>query len=156
MPLLNFRRKQPKKSGEERSKSGKERSKAIPFAIPLWNFKSYDGQLLLIDTIVACVDALARNIAKMDLKAIKREKDTVSITDTTSDVARVLRRPNPYMTEYDFLYKVTAMLFTTNNVFIWPQYENGKLVALWPINYQFFNLYKTEEGVLVAQFNLSF
>lgn len=134
----------------------REKSKSIPVAIPVWNFRQYNGQQLLLDAVVARVDALARNIAKMDLKSIKREKDQIATTDTTSDVARVLKHPNPVMTQYDFLYKIAAQYFTSNNVFIWPQYENGKLVALWPINYQSFNLYKTETGVLVAQFNLSF
>lgn len=134
----------------------REKSKSIPVAIPVWNYRQYNGQQLLLDAVVARVDALARNIAKMDLKSIKREKDQIATTDTTSDVARVLKHPNPVMTQYDFLYKIAAQYFTSNNVFIWPQYENGKLVALWPINYQSFNLYKTENGVLVAQFNLSF
>lgn len=134
----------------------REKSKSIPVAIPVWNYRQYNGQQLLLDAVVARVDALARNIAKMDLKSIKREKDQIATTDTTSDVARVLKHPNPVMTQYDFLYKIAAQYFTSNNVFIWPQYENEKLVALWPINYQSFNLYKTENGVLVAQFNLSF
>ena len=134
----------------------REKSKSIPVAIPVWNYRQYNGQQLLLDAVVARVDALARNIAKMDLKSIKREKDQIATTDTTSDVARVLKHPNPVMTQYDFLYKIAAQYFTSNNVFIWPQYENGKLVALWPINYQSFNLYKTENGILVAQFNLSF
>ena len=150
MALLNFRRRQ------ENTKSEKSRSKYVPVAIPMWTMKTYDGQILMRDTIVASVDALARNIGKMEMKAIKKKKDQISVTDTTSDVARVLKNPNKYMTEYDFLYKIAAMYYTTNNVFIWPEYENGKLVALWPINYQFFNLYETDNGVLVAQFQLSY
>ena len=150
MALLNFRRRQEKTSSE------KSRSKYVPVAIPMYNFRTYDGQLLMRDTIVASVDALARNIGKMEMKAVKRKKDQISVTDTTSDVARVLKNPNKYMTQYDFLYKIAAMYYTTNNVFIWPEYENGKLVALWPINYQMFNLYRTEEGVLVAKFQISY
>ena len=150
MALLKFRRKQENKSGEQ------SRSKYVPVAIPMWNMKTYDGQILMRDTIVASVDALARNIAKMEMKAIRREKDQIATTITTSEVARVLKNPNRYMTQYDFLYKIAAMYYTTNNVFIWPEYEDGKLVALWPINYQYFNLYKTDNGVLVAQFQLSY
>lgn len=149
MALLNFRRKQEKKERES------AKSNYIPVSIPMWNLKTYDGQILLRDSIVASIDALARNIGKMELKAVREKKDQLSVDETTSEVARVLKNPNKYMTQYDFLYKITAMYYATNNVFIWPQYENGKLVALWPINYQSFNLYQTEDGVLVAQFVLN-
>lgn len=145
-----FRRSQKTKQNRDR-----EKSKSIPVSIPLWTFRNYDGQQLLQDAIVARVDALARNIAKMDLKSVRRQKDQIAVTDLTSDVARVLKHPNPHMTQYDFLYKIAAMYYTTNNVFIWPQYEDGKLVALWPINYQTFNVYRTDEGILIAQFYLS-
>lgn len=144
-----FRRSQTKQ------KRDREKSKSIPVSIPLWTFRNYDGQQLLQDAIVARVDALARNIAKMELKSVMRKKDQIAVTDLTSDVARVLKHPNPHMTQYDFLYKIAAMYFATNNVFIWPQYEGEKLVALWPINYQTFNIYKTDEGTLIAQFYLA-
>ena len=72
-------------------------------------------------------------------------------------MARVLKRPNPYMTSYDFLYKVASLYFMSNNVFIWPEYDNqGQLVALWPINYKSFQLVKTESGIMIAQFTLNY
>lgn len=138
-----------------KQESNKERSKSIPISIPLWHYRSYNKDMFTVDTIVACVDALARNIGKMQLRSIRRQKDSVSITDLTSDVARVLKKPNKYMTSYDFLYKIAAMYYTTNNVFVWPEYVDGKLSSLWPINYRSFKLFKTESGVLVAEFNLT-
>ena len=61
-----------------------------------------NGKYAELDIIAMCIDALARNIGKIELKSIQRKKDSVTITDTTSDVARVLKKPNPYMTSYDF------------------------------------------------------
>lgn len=137
-------------------KESKERSqgKSIPIAINCWNYKHFHGDLLEIDVIVACIDALARNLAKMRLTAIRRVDDKVSITDRTSDIAKVLKKPNPYMTMYDFIYKVAALFYATNNVYIWPEYnQKGELIALWPINYRAFKLYE-RDGVLVARFEL--
>ena len=123
--------------GKKKTASDRERSKAIPFDIETWHYKRFNGELLDIDTIVACIDALARNLAKMELTAIRKDKDNITITDRTSDVARVLKKPNPYMTQYDFIYKVAAIYFSSNNAFIWPEWnENGELIALWPINYR--------------------
>ena len=104
--------------------------------------------------IVACIDALARNLAKMELTSIRQVQNRVAVTDTTSDVARVLKRPNPYMTQYDFIYKVAALYYASNNAFIWPEYDKeANLVALWPINYKKFELREVDD-VIVARFEL--
>lgn len=137
-----------------KNSEGRSQGKSIPIVINCWNYKHFHGELIEIDTIVACIDAIARNMAKMRLTAIRQVKDSVSITDTTSDVAKVLKNPNPYMTSYDFIYKVTALFFASNNVFIWPEYDKeGKLIALWPINYRQFKLYD-KDGITIARFEL--
>jgi len=142
-----FKRK-PEAEARERNQG-----KSIPITINCWNYRRFHGELLDIDAVVACIDALARNLAKMRLTAIRQVKDSVAVTETTSDVARVLKKPNPYMTQYDFIYKVAALYFASNNVFIWPEYEDGKLIALWPINYTRFKLYE-KDGIKVARFEL--
>ena len=116
-----FKRK-PEAEARERNQG-----KSIPITINCWNYRRFHGELLDIDAVVACIDALARNLAKMRLTAIRQVKDAVAVTETTSDVARVLKKPNKYMTQYDFIYKVAALYFASNNVFIWPEYEDGKL-----------------------------
>lgn len=137
-----------------KNSEGRSQGKSIPIVINCWNYKHFHGELIEIDTIVACIDAIARNMAKMRLTAIRQVKDSVSITDTTSDVAKVLKNPNPYMTSYDFIYKVTALFFASNNVFVWPEYDKeGKLIALWPINYRQFKLYD-KDGITIARFEL--
>lgn len=132
-----------------------ENSRAIPFNVETWHYRRFNGELLDIDTIVACIDALARNLAKMRLTAIRRDKNQISTTDKTSDVAKVLENPNKYMTQYDFIYKVAAMYFTSNNVYIWPEYdEQGTLINLWPINYRSAKLY-LKDGIEIIKFELN-
>ena len=132
----------------------KERSKVIPFNTETWHYVRFNGELLDIDTIVACIDALARNLAKMELTAIRKDKDNITITERTSDVARVLKRPNPYQTQYDFIYKVAALYFATNNAYIWPEYDQeGILINLWPINCVSAKLYE-KDGIEVLRFQL--
>ena len=88
------------------------------------------------------------------IEAAWREKDTMAVTVTTSEVYRVLQHPNPYMTMYDFLYKVASLYYASNNAFIWPEYDDtGALVALWPVNYRCFKLLEYD-GVLIARFEL--
>lgn len=140
----------------KRTKASKDvdQGKSIPIVINCWNYKKFHGDLLEIDVIVSCIDALARNLAKMRLAAIRRVKDSVAITDFSSDIARVLRKPNPYMTMYDFIYKVAALYYASNNVFIWPEYnDKGELLNLWPINYRGFKVYEVD-GIKIARFEM--
>lgn len=134
----------------------KQKMSMIPFNVETWSYHSFNGKYAELDIIAMCIDALARNIGKIELKSIMRKKNTVAVADLTSDVARVLRQPNPYMSSYDFLYKIASLYFISNNVFIWPEYDkDGKLTALWPVNYKTFSM-KNNNGVLVAQFQLNY
>lgn len=133
-----------------------QRTSVVPLNTEVWTYKSFKGDLISLDVIAMSIDALARNIGKIELKSVQRKKDSVLVTDMTSDVARVLAHPNQYMSSYDFLYKLASLYFLSNNVFIWPEYDrNGNLVALWPINYRSFTL-KNNNGVLIAQFQLNY
>ena len=127
-----------------------------PYDINTWSYRSFDGNALNIDLVRACVDALARNIAKMSLRPIVMNKDGTTTIDNISDIAKVLKHPNLYMTMYDFLYKVSAMYYLNNNAFIYPEYdEKGYLVALHPINYSTFKLYELDNK-LYASFRLRY
>lgn len=138
----------------KRASKEAENQRAIPFNINCWNYRRFDGDILSIDVIVACIDALARNLAKMELTAIRRKENQIAITDYTSDVARVLKHPNPYMTTYDFIYKTFALYFASNNAYIWPEYdEQGNLINLWPINYRNTKLF-VKDGVELIKFEM--
>lgn len=142
---------------ETRTKKTSQRSSVMRYDVDQWRYQRYDANVLGMDLIRASVDALARNIAKMSLECVMYDKDGIKKIDETSDLARVLKHPNKYMTAYDFLYKVASLYYTQNNVFIWPEYDKkGNLQALWPINYEEFRLFETESGTLVAKFRLNY
>jgi HK97 family phage portal protein len=112
-----------------------------------------------MDLIRGSVDALSRNMAKLDLQAVMVKSDGTKMIDSTSDVARVLKRPNKWMTQYDFMYKITSLYFGSgsNTVFIYPEYDDkGMLLNLWPINYQAVNLVKSKNGNYIAHFQLKY
>lgn len=141
-----------------RSGGSRDRSRLMRYDVNQYRFVAWDKKATDLYLIRASVDALARNIAKMQLEAVMytdRDRAEKKV-DRTSDVARVLRHPNRYMTQYDFLYKVAAMFYTTNNVFIYPEYKDGRLIALHPINYEDFSIYETENGTLIAKFRMNY
>ena len=58
------------------------------------------------------------------------------------------------MCQYDFIYKVFALYFTSNNAYIWPEYdEQGFLINLWPINCRYAKLY-IKDGIELMRFEL--
>lgn len=136
--------------------SVKKGSKALPVSIDSYTVKTTNRGILEYDLTLACIDAIAKNCAKVSMQAVIK-KEGLSTPDTTSDVAKVLKNPNPYMTSYDFLYKVVAMLLSSDNCFIYPEYDQaGNLLALWPISYQTFQLYIGTDGRLYAKFQLNY
>lgn len=135
----------------------RNRAAVLRYDVNQWTYHDYNRDMLDMDLIRASIDALSRNIAKMQLDCVQYDTTGLKKIDTTSDIARVLKRPNPYMTTYDFLYKVSSLYYAQNNVFIWPEYDDkGNLLALWPINYKNFKLYETERGTLVAKFQMNY
>ena len=138
-------------------RSTTQRTSVVPLNTRTWTYHSFNSDIVMLDIIAASIDALARNIGKIELKSIRRVENNASITDATADVARVLKNPNPYMTSYDFLYKVASLYYISNNAFVWPEYsKDGQLIALWPINYKSFQLKRTGNGTLIAQFQLNY
>ena len=135
-----------------------ERQKILRYDIDQYKIRKWDKKAIELYLIRASIDALARNIGKMELDAVMYtdRENSVKKINRASDVAKVLKKPNPYMTMYDFLYKIAAMYYASNNAFIWPEYKDGSLVALWPINYENFQLYESESGTLIAKFRISY
>ena len=75
------------------------------------------------DTVRACIDAIARNVAK--LKPMHVRKLNGKILPQVSELQNKLQfSPNPYMDGYTFIYKVVANLLLNNNVYIYVDKNN--------------------------------
>lgn len=85
-----------------------------------WNGNIYDS-----DVVRSCIDAIARNAAKLNMQHI----------GNASFDGKILLSPNSYMNTYDFIYKIVSMLYTKSNVFIEIKREMGKITELVPIEY---------------------
>lgn len=97
-------------------------------------FSPFSGDAYDSDVVRAAVDAIARNAAKLKPKHIRVTADGVQ--EMKSHIERLLSvRPNPYMSAYDFLYKVVTLLYLQNNAFIFIDWdETGAMVrGFYPI-----------------------
>ncbi len=112
-----------------------------------WGERPYEA-----DVVRAAVDAIARNAAKLKAKHIRRANGEV-IHVKNSDIERVLSlRPNPKMSAYDLLYKLVTTLMMDNNAWVYPVWESGRLVAMYPVNCVSAELLEDSAGTLYVKF----
>ena len=97
------------------------------------SFSQFTGDAYQNDIYRSAVDSIARHIAKLSGKHIINNSKQ---PDTNSKINRLLQdRPNPYMSGYDFLYKVATQYFLYNNAFILVQKDSrGNLSGLYPLS----------------------
>lgn len=94
-------------------------SGAVPFYAP------FGDSLYASDIVIQSIRCKANEFKKLDPRHIRTTNGTQE-TVTNSSVARVLRRPNEYMTTADFLEKCAILLELNKNVFIYPQYYRNQ------------------------------
>lgn len=97
------------------------------------SFSSFTGDAYSNDIYRSAVDAIARHVAKLSGKHVI---DNAKSEDRFSKLNRILKdRPNPYMSAYDFQYKIATQYFLYNNAFILIQKDNrGNLSGLYPLS----------------------
>lgn len=97
------------------------------------SFSQFTGDAYQNDIYRSAVDSIARHIAKLSGKHIINNSKQ---TDSNSKINRLLQdRPNPFMSGYDFLYKIATQYFLYNNAFILVQKDSkGNLSGLYPLS----------------------
>lgn len=97
------------------------------------SFSQFTGDAYQNDIYRSAVDSIARHIAKLSGKHIINNSKQ---NDSNSKINRLIQdRPNPYMSGYDFLYKVATQYFLYNNAFILVQKDSkGNLSGLYPLS----------------------
>lgn len=98
-----------------------------------------------------CIDRIATHVAKLEPKHIKASLSRVQ----DSKVGFLLaHKPNPIMNTYDFLYKVTANLYTNCNAFIYPHRNQiGIIQGFYPLLATSYQLFVNEQGEIFLEFD---
>lgn len=126
--------------------------KATNFQI-LDNYKSiftrYDGKFEDDIDIRTCVDTIARNVAKMHPKHIRRIDNKLEILD--SNLYKILaKKPNELQNAYQFYYQVVSELELYNNAYIYIQRdEKFKVTGLYPLSYKTIKLYEYDSKLYI-------
>ena len=117
------------------------------------SFSAFTGDAYSNDIFREAVDAIARNCGKLKGSHIIKYRDH----DRENGDCRLNRllqvRPNPYMSAYDFIYKVVTRLYLYNNSFVYINRDDrGNVVGLYPITASHVDLLRDESGRLFCGF----
>ena len=119
-------------------------------------FTSFGDNVYASDIVVQSIRCKANEFKKLDPRHIRTtgEKQQ-SITD--SSIARVLKRPNAYMTQADFLEKIVILRELSKNCFIYPTYymtQGGErfYTGLYPLKPQRVDYQQDDKGNLFLHF----
>ena len=114
-----------------------------------WNSGAYSN-----DIYRGAVDAIARNIAKLKGAHVVYTSGTAKKTEGDNVLNRLLQiAPNPYITAYDFLYKMATHYYLFNNSFAFlDKDERGNVRAVYPITCTQADFLTDNTGALFVQF----
>ena len=119
-------------------------------------FTAFGDNVYASDIVVQSIRCKANEFKKLDprhIRAMNGRQQTI----TDSSIARVLKRPNPFMTQADFLEKITIIRELTKNCFIYPTYyktQGGEryYTGLYPLKPQRVDYVQNDKGELFLHF----
>ena len=112
-------------------------------------FTQYKGDFYNDPDVLACVDAIARNGAKMHPRHIRNFND--KLENVKGNLYKLLaRQPNEIQNAYKFYYQIIANLELYNNAFIYMQRdENYKISGLYPLNFTEVKFYEYQGSLYI-------
>lgn len=118
-------------------------------------FTPYKGDFHNDPDILACVDAIARNGAKMHPRHIRnyfsKEENREKLENVKGNLYKILaKQPNELQNAYKFYYDVITNLELYNNAFIYIQRdENFKITGLYPLEYKDCKFYEFQDKIFI-------
>lgn len=117
-------------------------------------FTTYCGDAYANDIYRAAVDAIARNAGKLKGGHVIRYADHDRV-DGDCKLNRILQvRPNPYMSAYDFLYKIVTHYYLYNNSFALIDRIGRNISGIYPITCSHMDFLSDVTGGLYCRFYL--
>lgn len=112
-------------------------------------FTKYNGDFKNDADVLACVDAIARNGAKMHPKHIRSFADKFEIL--SDNLYKMLsKQPNELQNAYQFYYYVISNLELYNDSFVYIQRDkNLKITGLYPLDFSDGKLYEYKDKIWI-------
>ena len=120
------------------------------------SFTTWSGDAYANDIYRSAVDAIARNCGKLKGSHVINYADHQRAAGDCK-LNRLLQvRPNPYMSAYDFLYKLVTRYYLYNNSFaLLDRDERGNVRAIYPITATYVEMLSDVAGSLYVRFTFT-
>ena len=118
-------------------------------------FTPYKGDFHEDPDVLACVDTIARNGAKMHPRHIRnyfsKEENREKLETVKGNLYKLLaKQPNEIQNAYKFYYQVITDLELYNNSLVYIQRdENLKVIGLYPLEFSEIKLYEYKDEIWV-------
>lgn len=109
------------------------RVKGLDWWSPLYS--QFGSDIYASDVVQQAINCIVREMKKLSLQHVQTKGENYMLA-VNDDVQAVLDNPNELMTTTDLIEKIIWQLFFNYNAFVLPVFENGKLVALFPLQPQ--------------------
>lgn len=146
--------------GNEKKENEKANKLMIAFFKSLSGYEtaytSYDGAVYEMGLCRAIIHRLASECAKATPTITYGKNEKISKRDKKK-LAMISRRPNMYMTAYQFYYRLATIYYAENNAFIIPIYDDymENIIGLYPVANTNVELKEDEHGVLWAIYSFN-
>lgn len=95
-------------------------------------FSQFGSNIYASDVVQQAINCIVREMKKLEPRHIIKQSNGRHKLIYDS-VQNALRNPNLLMTTTDFIEKIVWQLYFNYNSFVYPLWENGKLVSLFPL-----------------------
>lgn len=106
------------------------RVKGLDWWSPLYS--QFGSDIYASDVVQQAINCIVREMKKLSPQHVQTKGENYMLA-VNDDVQAVLDNPNELMTTTDLIEKIIWQLFFNYNAFVLPVFENGKLVALFPL-----------------------
>lgn len=119
-------------------------------------FYSWSGKIFDNNVARTAIGTNGINAAKLNPKHIRIQENDINVSPNTN-ISRILKTPNKFMTMFDFLQKMMIQREENNNAFAYIDRDknvpgmNG-ILGIYPLNCSSVELYEDENGDLYIEF----
>jgi HK97 family phage portal protein len=107
-------------------------------------FTNFSGSAYSNAAFRSAVDCISRHAGKL-----------TAHSDNTALETLLTSSPNPYVSSYDFLYRLSAAYFTNNNAFVMVERDSDHISAFYPLNPSSVEFSQGADGGLYALMRFS-
>lgn len=110
--------------------NNKKRIVGLDYIPPIYS--QFGSDIYASDVVQQAINCIVQEMKKLSPQH-KLKKGNFAPEQLNDDIQSVLDNPNKLMTTSDFIEKIVWQLYFNYNSFVLPVWENGKLVALYPL-----------------------